>query len=44
MIGDKPFTVVLPDVLIDEYKADLKQENLAKVIHNFQDTGVTKAW
>ena len=42
IIGDKPFAVVLPDVLIDEYEADLKQENLAKMIHTYEDTGVSQ--
>ncbi len=32
MVGDEPFVVVLPDVLIDEYEADLKTENLAKML------------
>lgn len=41
-IGEKPFAVVLPDVLIDEYEADLKQENLAKMINTFEDTVVSQ--
>ncbi len=32
MVGDEPFVVVLPDVLIDECQADLKTENLAKML------------
>jgi len=32
MVGDAPFVVVLPDVLVDEYEADLKTENLAKML------------
>ncbi len=32
MVGDEPFVVVLPDVLIDEHQADLKTENLAKML------------
>ncbi|MEY8214428.1 MAG: UTP--glucose-1-phosphate uridylyltransferase GalU [Colwellia sp.] len=32
MVGDEPFVVVLPDVLIDEYEANLKTENLAKML------------
>ena len=32
MVGNEPFVVVLPDVLIDEYQADLKTENLAKML------------
>ncbi len=37
MVGDKPFVVVLPDVLIDEYKANLKTENLAKMIDLYNE-------
>jgi len=32
MVGNEPFVVVLPDVLIDEYEANLKTENLAKML------------
>jgi UTP--glucose-1-phosphate uridylyltransferase len=42
VIGDEPFAVVLPDVLIDEYAADLKTENLAKMIQTFQTNGVSQ--
>lgn len=35
MVGDEPFVVVLPDVLIDEYEADLETENLAKMLALF---------
>jgi UTP--glucose-1-phosphate uridylyltransferase len=42
VIGDEPFVVVLPDVLIDEYKSDLKTENLAKMIQLYQDTEVSQ--
>ena len=42
VIGDKPFAIVLPDVLIDKYEADLKQENLAKMIQTYEDTGVSQ--
>jgi UTP--glucose-1-phosphate uridylyltransferase len=32
MVGDEPFAVVLPDVLIDEYESDLKTQNLARML------------
>jgi len=32
MVGNEAFVVVLPDVLIDEYEANLKTENLAKML------------
>jgi UTP--glucose-1-phosphate uridylyltransferase len=42
VIGDEPFVVVLPDVLIDEYQSNLKTENLAKMIQVYQDTEVSQ--
>jgi UTP--glucose-1-phosphate uridylyltransferase len=42
VIGEEPFVVVLPDVLIDEYKSDLKTENLARMIQVFQSTEVSQ--
>jgi UTP--glucose-1-phosphate uridylyltransferase len=42
LIGNEPFAVVLPDVLIDEYAADLKTENLAKMIQTFESNGVSQ--
>jgi UTP--glucose-1-phosphate uridylyltransferase len=42
LIGNEPFAVVLPDVLIDEYAADLKTENLAKMIKTFEANGVSQ--
>jgi UTP--glucose-1-phosphate uridylyltransferase len=42
VIGDEPFVVVLPDVLIDEYKSDLKTENLARMIEVFHNTDVSQ--
>jgi UTP--glucose-1-phosphate uridylyltransferase len=42
LIGNQPFAVVLPDVLIDGYEADLEKENLAKMIATFENTGVSQ--
>jgi UTP--glucose-1-phosphate uridylyltransferase len=42
VIGEEPFVVVLPDVLIDEYQSNLKTENLAKMIQVYQDTEVSQ--
>ncbi|HJS17092.1 MAG TPA: UTP--glucose-1-phosphate uridylyltransferase GalU [Rheinheimera sp.] len=39
LVGDGPFAVVLPDVLIDEYESNLKQDNLAEMIRLFAETG-----
>jgi UTP--glucose-1-phosphate uridylyltransferase len=35
-IGDHPFAVVLPDVILDEYTADQKTENLAAMIARYK--------
>ncbi|CAI1728527.1 UTP--glucose-1-phosphate uridylyltransferase GalU [Serratia bockelmannii] len=42
MVGDYPFVVLLPDVLLDEAKADLRKENLAKMLHRFDETGFSQ--
>ena len=42
LIGDSPFAVVLPDVLIDDASADLEQENLAAMIHEYETTGASQ--
>ncbi|GAA4876892.1 UTP--glucose-1-phosphate uridylyltransferase GalU [Ferrimonas pelagia] len=38
VIGDNPFAVVLPDVILDEYTADQKVENLAAMKARFDAT------
>ena len=42
LVGNEPFAVVLPDVLIDESSSDLTQENMAKMLSTFDDTGVSQ--
>lgn len=37
-IGENPFIVLLPDVLIDDAKSDLSKDNLADMISRFRDT------
>ncbi|RVU81426.1 UTP--glucose-1-phosphate uridylyltransferase GalU [Leucothrix sargassi] len=39
LVGDEPFVVVLPDVIIDEYHSNLKQENLAAMMRHFDENG-----
>lgn len=39
VVGENPFVVVLPDVIIDQYQSDLSQENLAAMINRFNETG-----
>ncbi len=44
LVGDEPFTVVLPDVILDEYTADQSKENLAAMINHFEQTGASQIW
>lgn len=39
LVGDEPFAVILPDVIIDEYESNLETENLAAMLKRFEDTG-----
>ncbi|OHU87526.1 MULTISPECIES: UTP--glucose-1-phosphate uridylyltransferase GalU [Pseudoalteromonas] len=39
IIGDAPFAVMLPDVLIDEAASDLSKDNLAQMIGRFKENG-----
>ena len=39
LVGDEPFVVVLPDVIIDEYHSNLKTENLAEMMRQFDENG-----
>lgn len=38
-VGDEPFAVVLPDVLIDEAAADASRDNLAAMVRRFDECG-----
>lgn len=42
LVGDVPFAVVLPDVLIDGYDSDLKHDNLAQMGQLFTETGISQ--
>ncbi|WP_116473523.1 UTP--glucose-1-phosphate uridylyltransferase GalU [Zobellella maritima] len=39
LVGDAPFAVLLPDVLLDDASASLQQDNLAAMIRSFGETG-----
>jgi len=41
-IGNNPFVVMLPDVLIDEAAADLSKDNLAAMMNNFRATSTSQ--
>ncbi|MGL4639533.1 UTP--glucose-1-phosphate uridylyltransferase GalU [Shewanella sp.] len=40
VVGDAPFAVLLPDVIIDEASCDLTQDNLAAMVALFDETQV----
>ena len=42
LIGEAPFAVVLPDVLIDDASADLEKENMAAMVKSFEETGASQ--
>lgn len=42
LIGNVPFAVVLPDVLIDHYESDLKKDNLAQMCRLYETDGVSQ--
>jgi UTP--glucose-1-phosphate uridylyltransferase len=42
MVGDAPFVVVLPDVIIDEYSSNLKKDNLADMVAKFNTSRVSQ--
>ena len=39
IIGNEPFAVVLPDVILDDVSADLKTENLAAMLARYNEVG-----
>ncbi len=42
VIGNEPFAVLLPDVLVDSYECNLKKENLAGMVKQFDQTGASQ--
>lgn len=39
IVGEQPFVVVLPDVILDDACADLRTENLAAMLSRFENNG-----
>lgn len=39
VVGEEPFAVLLPDVLIDKYQSNLRKDNLAGMTRRFDETG-----
>ncbi len=42
LVGDAPFAVLLPDVLIDSYDSDLSRDNLAAMVKLYQQSGTSQ--
>ena len=42
LVGNEPFVVVLPDVLLAEFSANQKRENLAAMLKRFKETGASQ--
>ncbi|MCW9732971.1 UTP--glucose-1-phosphate uridylyltransferase GalU [Avibacterium sp. 20-15] len=42
VVGDAPFAVVLPDVLLSDFSADQRKENLAAMIKRFKETNASQ--
>ncbi|MBC8950812.1 UTP--glucose-1-phosphate uridylyltransferase GalU [Xenorhabdus sp. TS4] len=42
LIGDEPFAVVLPDVILDEYSTDLSKYNLSEMLSRFNSSGASQ--
>jgi len=42
VVGDNPFAVLLPDVLVDQYQSNLETDNLAAMVRNFHATGASQ--
>jgi UTP--glucose-1-phosphate uridylyltransferase len=42
LIGDEPFAVLLPDVILDDASADLSKDNLADMVEKFNQNGASQ--
>lgn len=42
VVGDNPFAVLLPDVLVDQYRSDLATDNMAAMVKRFDETGMSQ--
>ncbi|WP_340620497.1 UTP--glucose-1-phosphate uridylyltransferase GalU [Xenorhabdus siamensis] len=42
LIGNEPFAVILPDVILDEYSTDLSKYNLSEMLSRFNDSGTSQ--
>lgn len=42
LVGNEPFVVILPDVILDHYSTDLTKFNLSEMIDHFEETGASQ--
>ncbi|WEM41525.1 UTP--glucose-1-phosphate uridylyltransferase GalU [Photobacterium sp. DA100] len=42
LVGDEPFAVVLPDVILDDAASDLRRENMAAMVKAFNETQISQ--
>ncbi|MGF1723448.1 UTP--glucose-1-phosphate uridylyltransferase GalU [Photobacterium nomapromontoriensis] len=42
LVGDEPFAVVLPDVILDDVASDLRCENMAAMVNAFNETKISQ--
>ncbi|MGX5173708.1 UTP--glucose-1-phosphate uridylyltransferase GalU [Aliikangiella sp. IMCC44653] len=42
LVGDNPFVVVLPDVIIDDASCDLRKDNLAAMLKRFKENNASQ--
>lgn len=42
LVGDEPFAVVLPDVILDDAASDLRKENMAAMVTAFNETEISQ--
>ena len=42
LVGDEPFAVVLPDVILDDAASDLRKDNMAAMVSAFNETEVSQ--
>lgn len=42
LVGEEPFAVILPDVILDRYSTDLTKFNLREMLEHFEETGASQ--
>ncbi|WPA90620.1 UTP--glucose-1-phosphate uridylyltransferase GalU [Providencia zhijiangensis] len=42
LVGDEPFAVILPDVILDRYSTDLTKFNLKEMLEHYETTGASQ--